>query len=146
MADQKDTKQEHPAARPAEAPSPEAQQARRQREAQGPTPSNLAGIAATIDPELVFAPPAAIGRGVSEASDRLTMEDQVRRLERTRPGSVGLTAGPAEETSGLVKIRKVGDDQVVECPNCNRRWPNAPRYRGSTIPCVCGYLLNVPAE
>lgn len=52
---------------------------------------------------------------------------------------VGTTAGPAETTSDLVEPKK----GAVTCPNCKRSWPVRPADTGSTLPCLCGFLIEI---
>lgn len=52
---------------------------------------------------------------------------------------IGDTAGPAEVTADQVKAKK-GE---VTCPNCKRVWPVRVNDAGSTIPCLCGFLIEV---
>lgn len=53
--------------------------------------------------------------------------------------AVGDTVGDAEVTSDQVKTKK----DTVECPNCHRVWPVSDRHRGTTIPCLCDFLISV---
>lgn len=55
------------------------------------------------------------------------------------PEAVGLTAGDAETTSATVKAKK---DQIT-CPNCGRVYDVRASMQGTTIPCLCGFLINV---
>lgn len=55
------------------------------------------------------------------------------------PEPIGSSAGPAETTSDLVKP-KAG---VATCPNCSREWPVRTNDKGSTIPCLCGFNIEV---
>lgn len=106
-----------------------------------PVPSNVATLAASHGVS-IDAPPAAIGIGLMQASDRESQIEFARRMEKVRPGTVGVTAGPAEDTGGIVTIDK---DGVAVCPNCSRRYEAARRYIGSVLPCVCGFQLEVGA-
>jgi hypothetical protein len=107
-----------------------------------PIPSNVAGLASAFDVP-VEGSPSAIGVGLMQASDRASQQEFARRMEKIRPDRVvGATLGPAEEVSGVVKPDK---DGVVSCPNCNRRYADAARYVGSTLPCVCGFQIEVGA-
>lgn len=105
-----------------------------------PVPSNVSTLAASHGVDL-NAPPAAIGMGLMQAADRESQREFARRMEKVRPGTVGVTAGPAEETGGIVTIA----GNTVTCPNCNRRYEGAHRYVGSVLPCVCGFQLEVGA-
>lgn len=55
------------------------------------------------------------------------------------PEPIGSTAGPAEETADQVKAKK-GE---VTCPNCGRSWSARDRDKGTTIPCLCGFQIEV---
>lgn len=53
--------------------------------------------------------------------------------------AVGETAGEAETTAAVVKTRK----NTVACPNCKRIFDVGTGMHGKTIPCLCGFLINV---
>lgn len=57
----------------------------------------------------------------------------------SQPEPIGSTAGPAEVTADQVKAKK----DTVECPNCTRVWPVRTNDKGTTIPCLCGFLLEI---
>ena len=58
---------------------------------------------------------------------------------------VGLTAGAATTTEGLVSPTERDGSQVVVCPNCDRGYPYNVRFAGGTIPCVCNFMIQVQA-
>lgn len=55
------------------------------------------------------------------------------------PEPVGDTAGAAETTSDQVKAKK----DTVTCPNCGRVWPVRTNDKGTIIPCLCGFQVEV---
>lgn len=57
----------------------------------------------------------------------------------SQPEPIGSTAGPAEETGDQVKPKK----GTVTCPNCGRAWSVRTDDAGSTIPCLCGFQIEV---
>lgn len=57
----------------------------------------------------------------------------------SQPEPVGSSAGPAETTSDQVKIKK----DTVTCPNCGRAWPVGTNDKGTTLPCLCGFSIEV---
>jgi hypothetical protein len=105
-----------------------------------PVSSNVASLAASHGVAL-DAPPAAIGIGLMQAMDKESQREFARRMEKVRPGTVGVTAGPADATGGIVTI----EGNTVVCPNCNRRYEGAQRYVGSVLPCVCSFSIEVGA-
>jgi hypothetical protein len=55
------------------------------------------------------------------------------------PENIGSTAGDADVTADTVKAKK----DTIECPNCHRSWPVRTGDKGSTFPCLCGFLISV---
>lgn len=57
----------------------------------------------------------------------------------SQPELVGSSAGPSETTSDQVKAKK----DAVTCPNCQRSWPVRTNDKGTTLPCLCGFNIEV---
>ncbi len=125
---------------------PQAQ--RQQGAAQGaaaPTPSNLSAVAATVDPALATAPAAVQGQAVSDATTKAALEAAERAQKRLVIGTVGFTGGSADSVGGTVKPSKQNNVEVLVCPNCERQQPYTISAAGSSVPCVCGFLIQMPA-